>query len=83
MQLLKHLDSERQNYIKKEYKNINIPILLVWGSDDNLIPKHVGQQLNLYFGVKSNLVVINKTAHTPNLEKPKVYTRIIEKFLGE
>jgi pimeloyl-ACP methyl ester carboxylesterase len=83
LQLLKHLDNERQNYITKEYKNINIPVLLVWGSDDNLIPRHVGDQLNLYFVGKSNLVVINNTAHTPNLEKPKAYTRIIEKFLRE
>ena len=82
-QLLKHLDDEKHNYTLKEYKNINIPILLIWGNNDNLIPKHVGEQLNLYFGVKSKLVIIDKTAHVPNFEKPKIYTKFITEFLSQ
>lgn len=82
-QLLKHLDDEKEYYNLKEYKNLNLPILLVWGNNDNLIPKHIGEELNAYFGEKSNLVLLNKTAHLPNFEKPGTYTKIITDFLLE
>lgn len=82
-QLLKHLDDEKESYNLKEYKNLNLPILLIWGNNDNLIPKHVGEALNTYFGEKSRLVLLNKTAHLPNFEKPGAYTKIITDFLLE
>lgn len=82
-QLLNHLYDERDYYNSKEYKNPNLPILLIWGMNDNLIPKHVGEELNAYFGEKSNLVIISKTAHLPNFEKPGVYTKTIIDFLNK
>ena len=82
-QLLNHLYDERDYYNSKEYKNPNLPILLIWGRHDNLIPKHVGEELNAYFGEKSNLVIINNTAHLPNFEKPGVYTKTIIDFLNK
>jgi pimeloyl-ACP methyl ester carboxylesterase len=64
----------------KQY-NINVPILLLWGSNDLLCPVSVAEQLKAHFGENAKMEVIPKTAHMANYEKPWKYNRLLGKFL--
>ncbi|MFY0625711.1 MAG: alpha/beta hydrolase [Reichenbachiella sp.] len=72
-----------QNYFYNKDYQLQMPLLLVWGKDDMLVPKRVGFSLEKYFPHNSQLFVIDKTAHMPILEKPKICNEIILNFLDE
>ena len=59
---------------------VNVPTLLVWGDNDNMIPL---QYSNGFQEIPVNeLVIINKCGHTPYVEKPEEFTDIALKFLN-
>lgn len=72
---LEHLRSK--NYA------FDFPVLLIWGEEDRLTPVRIGINLNEHLGKKSRLVIIPKTAHMPNLEKPRRYNQLMKAFLDE
>jgi pimeloyl-ACP methyl ester carboxylesterase len=41
-----------------------------------------GEQLKEYFGKRAMLEVIEETAHMPNLEKPKIFNKLMLEFLA-
>ncbi|NOJ28055.1 MAG: hypothetical protein DA330_08620 [Nitrososphaera sp.] len=61
-------------------QKISIPTLLIWGSEDRLIP------LDYYYRFKKNLrgaksVIINDAGHAPFAEKPALVCEIMRRFL--
>lgn len=63
--------------------DFKFPILLIWGEEDRLAPLRIGKALKADFGENANLVIMPKTAHMPNFEKPRAYNRIMNAFLDE
>lgn len=63
--------------------DFNFPILLIWGEEDRLAPLRIGKALKADFGDNAELVIMPKTAHMPNFEKPRAYNRIMNAFLDE
>ncbi|MEM9916619.1 MAG: alpha/beta hydrolase [Bacteroidota bacterium] len=57
------------------------PVLLVWGAEDELFPARVGQELNTYLPT-SELHLIPKAGHGPNIEKSKQFNDILLNFLN-
>ncbi|HEY0030116.1 MAG TPA: alpha/beta hydrolase [Bacteroidia bacterium] len=81
-ELLNTLESERPLYESREY-NYKFPVLLLWGEEDRLIPKHVGIDLQKHIGKNARLKIIPNTAHMPNIEEPKKFNKILLEFLNE
>lgn len=59
---------------------INIPTLVVWGGDDELVPLTDGRD----YAAKiphSKLVIVQDCGHAPSLEKPGEFVAAVEAFL--
>jgi len=81
--LLSYMDEHRVELSEKEY-NLSSKILLIWGTEDALIPTRIGKELQGYFGdEQATFVTIEKTAHMPNIERPKIYNTIVLDFLTQ
>lgn len=61
--------------------NFGIPVLLVWGSEDKVVPLERGKQLKDYLGANVKLQVIEGAAHMPNLTHTKEFNQIVFDYL--
>ncbi len=59
---------------------IKVPVLIVHGSDDQLIPLREAELMHQQM-VSSKLVVIPDAGHLPNMEQPEKYNRAVREFL--
>ncbi|MCR9173096.1 MAG: alpha/beta hydrolase [bacterium] len=80
-QLIGGLLADMEKYRKREY-HFNMPILLIWGEEDKVVPISTGEQLADYFGENAKLKVIEGAAHMPNMTHKKEFNILIEVFLG-
>jgi pimeloyl-ACP methyl ester carboxylesterase len=67
--------------ISERYKSINIPVLLIWGDKDEIVPLEVGRKLagNI---PNSKLVIVPNCGHVPQEECPRQTIEAIESFLS-
>ena len=68
--------------ITSKYKDIKIPVLLIWGENDQTIPLSIGQRLEKDLP-NAKLVVIPECGHLPPEEKPQELVKIISEFLSK
>lgn len=61
--------------------NINMPVLLLWGSNDRLSPVRIANELKEHIGENAEVHIIPKTAHMSNYEKPRKYNSLLNAFL--
>jgi pimeloyl-ACP methyl ester carboxylesterase len=66
--------------LKGRLSSITAPTLLVWGENDRMIPLQYAREYEEI--PKSKLVVIKSCGHTPYVEKPITFNKIILSFLG-
>jgi pimeloyl-ACP methyl ester carboxylesterase len=59
--------------------NIVAPTLLVWGEQDKMIPLHYSREYDEI--PKRERVVIKNCGHTPYVERPMMFNKIVLKFL--
>lgn len=88
---LKNLDEMRslitdmmgslEEYQKREYK-LEMPILLIWGEGDKVIPADRGRQLKEYLGENAKFISIENSAHMPNMTKHREFNALLLEFLG-
>ena len=66
--------------ISERYKSIDIPVLLIWGENDEIVPLEVGRKLagNI---PHSKLVVVPNCGHVPQEECPNQAIEAMESFL--
>jgi pimeloyl-ACP methyl ester carboxylesterase len=58
---------------------INVPTLLMWGENDRMIPLSYSKE---YTEIpNSELLIIDNCGHTPFVEKPLEFNKIVLKFL--
>ncbi len=62
--------------------NLNIPILLVWGKYDCMVPINYAYEFKRKTK-NSSLVIIDGAGHMPMLEKHKTFNSILNKFISE
>jgi pimeloyl-ACP methyl ester carboxylesterase len=63
-----------------QYKTISVPVLIVWGEEDKVVPLEVGKKFKRDIP-SSELVILPKCGHMPPEEEPVETTRIVKKFL--
>ncbi|MBN1409245.1 MAG: alpha/beta hydrolase [Spirochaetales bacterium] len=78
--LLDYLKDENEYFRQKEY-TVNCDVLLIWGRHDALIPLKTAEQLKSYLGSKTELVIIEDTAHMPGMERPEQFNKVVLDFL--
>ncbi len=68
--------------ISERYKSINIPVLLIWGEKDEIVPLEVGRKLagNI---PDAKLVVVPNCGHVPQEECPSQAIEVMESFLSD
>lgn len=60
---------------------LRMPILLVWGKEDELLPLAYAEKLHELLP-HSELKIINDAAHLPQIEKPAEFLTHVQNFLG-
>ena len=58
-----------------------IPVLLIWGRADRVIPFETSEQVKAAMP-QAQLLAVERAAHTPNYERPEVVNPAIERFLA-
>lgn len=64
--------------VEDKLSTINVPTLLIWGAEDELIPLEAGKKLNSLIK-DSRLVVLEKCGHIPQEEMPE---RVVNEILN-
>jgi len=59
---------------------ISIPVLLVWGTEDQVTPPRVAYQFRDNFP-NAKLVLLSECGHVPMMEKPEAFNNAVEEFL--
>lgn len=65
-----------------ENKTPLVPVLLLWGEEDGITPRVVGEGIQQHIpGSKLNLIA--ETRHMPHVEAPEVFAFQVKRFLDE
>ena len=70
--------------LEESYRAVGVagtPVLLVWGRADGVIPFETSQNVRAAIP-QSELLAVDRAAHTPNYERPEVVNPAILDFLG-
>lgn len=59
---------------------INCPVLIIYGADDQLISTHEAELMNKQLP-DSRLIVIHEAGHLPNLEQPENFNQALRDFI--
>jgi pimeloyl-ACP methyl ester carboxylesterase len=62
------------------YKTISVPVLIIWGKEDEVVPLAVGKNFKRDIP-NSEMVILPKCGHMPPEEEPGETTRIVKAFL--
>jgi len=68
--------------ISERYKDIAVPVLLIWGENDEIVPLEVGRKLARNIP-KATLVVIPNCGHVPQEECPSQAIEAMQSFLSD
>jgi pimeloyl-ACP methyl ester carboxylesterase len=79
-QTARQIVPEDMEAVIARYKTIRVPVLIVWGADDEVVPLEVGENFKRDIP-NSELVIIPKCGHIPLEEKPQETNQIIMEFL--
>ena len=78
--LLRIAKATRDYNVKHELEKIKIPTLIVWGEDDQITPPEVAHEFNEHLE-NAQLVFIDRCGHSPPMERPREFSRIMREFL--
>lgn len=65
-----------------QYKTISVPVLIIWGAEDEVVPRSVGKKFQRDIP-NSELVILPECGHIPLEEEPPVARRAITEFLAK
>ena len=72
----------RQWIMTEHLKHLNIPVLIVWGAQDRIIPvRHAYNAAREAPGVR--LCIFDQCGHWPQMEKSAEFNQLVLDFLGE
>lgn len=63
-----------------KYPTINVPTLILWGKEDEVIPLEIGEMLDAAIPT-SKLVTIDRSGHVPQEETPEKVVPLLQEFL--
>jgi pimeloyl-ACP methyl ester carboxylesterase len=75
------LDAAIEYDARHRLEEIEVPTLIVWGTDDWVIPSAAALSYNRRIP-HSRLEIFERTGHVPQLERPARFNRILDDFLS-
>jgi pimeloyl-ACP methyl ester carboxylesterase len=75
-------EGQRVSAADRLYLAEAVPLLILWGADDTIIPAHHGEEAHRQIP-GSRLVVFDGVGHMPQLEAPLRFVTALEEFLAE
>jgi pimeloyl-ACP methyl ester carboxylesterase len=75
-------DGQRVHAGDRLYLTEGVPVLIIWGEHDPMIPVHHGEQAHEAIPC-SRLEIFDGVGHLPQLEAPGRFVAVLERFLAE
>jgi pimeloyl-ACP methyl ester carboxylesterase len=75
-------DGQRVHGGDRLYLAEGVPVLIIWGEHDPMIPAHHGEQAHRAIP-GSHLEIFDGAGHLPQLEAPARFVAVLERFLAE
>ncbi|MFT5780195.1 MAG: pimeloyl-ACP methyl ester carboxylesterase [Crocinitomicaceae bacterium] len=72
----------REKYEKHEY-NFEMPVHLIWGECDRLIPADRGKLFHEHIGNGATLDIIKKGGHMPNMNRTRAFNKLLRQYLKD
>lgn len=83
MTLIKDLLDHEALFAAKRY-DWKMPVYLIWGEEDELIPNSTGRAIMLRNGIpEDHWTTIPHTGHVANLERPKAFDKALRRILSQ
>ena len=82
IRVVKTAKSAVRHNLEDKLKDILAPTLLVWGNQDEVTPKWVGEKYHELLP-DSQLVQFDKCGHAPMMEHPEEFNKVLDTFLDE
>ena len=76
------LDALTDYDFRDRLDRVEVPVLLVWGEDDNLVPVKDADEFERLMP-NARKVVLDDTGHVPMLERPSAFNDLVVEFLAE
>lgn len=73
--------SIREEYEQHEY-HFSMPVHLIWGEYDQLVPPDRGQRFWEHLDKKATLDIIKGGGHMPNMNKARAFNRLLKNYLN-
>lgn len=80
VQSAKQIEPADVEALVTQYKTISVPVLVIWGEEDEVVPLEVGKKFKRDIP-NCQLVILPKCGHMPPEEEPEATTRAIQGFL--
>ncbi len=78
--LIRVAKATRDYNVKSELGKIKIPTLIIWGRDDKITPPVVAEEFKEHLE-HAQLVFLDRCGHSPPIEQPAAFARIVRDFL--
>jgi pimeloyl-ACP methyl ester carboxylesterase len=75
------LDAMLKYSYRERLPQIRIPVLIVWGRNDMLVPVRDAETYRTLIGDNARVEVFEDTGHTPMLERPSRFNELLRAFL--
>lgn len=72
--------AQRQN-LRDTIGNIHVPVLLVWGLNDNVTPPNVAHEFHKLLP-NSELRFLDRCGHAAMMERPEAFNRVLKDYLA-
>jgi pimeloyl-ACP methyl ester carboxylesterase len=81
-QIIKAAKTAQRNYVTEELKNIQIPVLLIWGLQDKITPPAVAKEFSSLLQ-NADLKFIDNCGHVPMMEEPEIFNDLLSMYLDK
>ncbi len=82
LRIIRTSKKTQNSYVTDLLPHINLPVLLIWGKEDNVTPTNVAEDFQRMLP-NAELVFLSQCGHAPMMEKPKEFNTILENFITE
>jgi pimeloyl-ACP methyl ester carboxylesterase len=76
------LDALTDYDFRDRLENVKVPVLLVWGREDNLVPVEDADEFEQRIP-NARKVILDDTGHVPMLERPETFNDLVIEFLAQ
>jgi pimeloyl-ACP methyl ester carboxylesterase len=82
IRILSMAKSAMRHNLRNEIPAIKIPVILIWGNQDNITPVAVAEEFNQLLP-NSTLHFIDKCGHAAMMERPEDFNVLLSEFLTQ